>query len=174
MSVRRAGHVLRATPVAQRANRPMAAGSIVGPQSPLWDTPASLVSGDSPVYPINEFLTGGEGHAEVEFTVTREGATRDITALWARRPAFGKHLAAAVRGWRFEPARMDGLALPSTLRVEFDYSIDQGLRRAAFAEGQGIPARAREPALSAAPARRRRRFRGDFLRGGTVAAPGAR
>lgn len=115
-----------AAPVAQRANRPMAAGSIVGAQSPLWDTPASLVSGDAPVYPINEFLTGGEGHAEVEFTVTREGATRDITVISARRPAFGRHLAAAVRGWRFEPARMDGLAVPSTLRIEFDFSIDRG------------------------------------------------
>lgn len=115
-----------AAPVAQRANRPMAAGSIVGPQSPLWDTPATLVSGDSPVYPINEFLTGGEGHAEVEFTVTREGLTRDVTVISARRPAFGRHLAAAVRGWRFEPARMDGLAVPSTLRVEFDFTIDRG------------------------------------------------
>lgn len=115
-----------AAPTMHRANRPMQAGSIVGPASPLWDTPASLVSGDSPVYPINEFLTGGEGHAEVEFVVTREGTTRDIQVISARRPAFGRHLAAAVRGWRFEPARMDGLAVPSTLRIEFEFSIERG------------------------------------------------
>ena len=106
-----------------RANRWMEPGSIVGPASPEWDTPARLVSGKSPVYPIGQLLTGKTSSAEVAFTVAADGRTRDIHVVAADREVFGRHLAIAVRDWRFEPARKDGVGVPSPLSVAFDFTI---------------------------------------------------
>ena len=106
-----------------RANRWMEPGSIVGPASVEWDTPARLVSGKSPVYPIGQLLTGKTSSAEVAFTVAADGTTRDIHVVAADREVFGRHLAIAVKGWRFEPARKDGVAVASPLSVAFDFTI---------------------------------------------------
>lgn len=107
----------------QRANRWMAPGSIVGAESPQWDTPARLLSGKSPVYPIGQLLTGKASRAKVAFTVATDGATHDIRVVEADREVFGRHLAIAVREWRFEPARKDGVAVPSQLSITFDFMI---------------------------------------------------
>ncbi|HEY0179302.1 MAG TPA: TonB family protein [Dokdonella sp.] len=109
----------------RRANRPMPPGSIVGQPSPQWDTPASLLSGDSPVYPVEQFLTGKTGHAEIEFTVMPDGTTRDISVVSANRAVYGRHLAIAASGWRFAPARKDGRAVESRMRVEFEFEIER-------------------------------------------------
>lgn len=104
----------------------MAPGSIVGPDSVAWDSPARLLDGKSPIYPIEQLLTGKTGRAEVAFTVAADGSTRDIHVVEADRPAFGRHLAAAVREWRFEPARKDGAPMSSPMTVVFDFTIDHG------------------------------------------------
>lgn len=110
----------------QRANRWMEPGSIVGPESVQWDSPARLLRGKSPVYPIEQLLTGKTSYAEVAFTVAEDGSTRDIHVVEAERPVFGRHLAAAVQGWQFEPARKDGEPVASPMTVAFDFTIDRG------------------------------------------------
>jgi TonB family protein len=109
--------------VTQRPNRWMEPGSIVGPPSVMWDTPARLLKGKSPTYPIGELLTGKTSSAEVAFTVGADGATRDIHVVAADREAFGSNLAFAVKSWQFEPARKDGVGVPSPLSVAFDFTI---------------------------------------------------
>lgn len=108
-----------------RANRAMPPGWLVGAQSPAWDEPARFASGDSPIYPANQFLTGGEGRAAIEFTVAEDGTTRDITVTQASLPVYGRHLAAAAKNWRFEPARKDGRPVASPLSVDFEFSIER-------------------------------------------------
>ena len=110
----------------QRANRWLEPGSIVGPASVEWDTPARLLRGKSPMYPIGQFLTGKTGSAEVAFTVGVDGHTRDIHVVAADREVFGRHLAIAVRDWLFEPARRNGVAIASPLTVVFEFDIDRG------------------------------------------------
>lgn len=107
----------------QRADRAMAPGSVVAPESAQWDTPASLLSGNSPLYPIEQLMTGKAGYAEVAFTVDPEGKTRDIEVVRADQPAFGNHLAIAVKGWRFEPSRKDGHPVASRLEYGLCFQI---------------------------------------------------
>lgn len=107
----------------QRADRAMAPGSVVGPASVQWDTPARLLSGKSPAYPIGQFVTGKGGYAEVAFTVAPDGTTRDIKVVDADQPAFGNHLALAVKDWRFEPARKDGQPVASPLSFGLCFEI---------------------------------------------------
>lgn len=109
----------------QRSDRSMAPGSLVAPQSEQWDTPASLLSGKTPAYPISLFVTGKTGYAEVTFTVAQDGSTRDIKVIEADQPAFGDHLAIAVRNWRFEPARKNGLAIASSLNYGLCFEIER-------------------------------------------------
>ena len=109
----------------QRADRAMAPGALVAPQSEEWDTPATLVSGKSPAYPISLFLTGKTGYAEIAFTVAQDGSTRDIEIVDADLPAFGNHLAIAVRNWRFEPARKNGQAISSRLNYGLCFMIER-------------------------------------------------
>jgi len=109
----------------QHANREMAQGSVVGQASPEWDAPARLVGGMAPVYPIGQLLNGKTGHAEVAFTVGEDGRTRDISVTKADREVFGRHLAAAVKGWRFEPATKDGKPVASRLSFGLDFVIER-------------------------------------------------
>jgi TonB family protein len=111
---------------AHRSNRPMPPGSIVGQESPDWDTPARLATGDAPVYPANEYLTAGSGCAEVEFAVAADGSTRDVRVLQATRAVYGRHLAAAAGNWRFDPATRAGHPVASRMRVSFSFYVDHG------------------------------------------------
>jgi len=113
-------------PTVHSSNRMMQPGSIVGQADDGWDTPAVLASGRAPLYPANEFLTSGTGCAEVEFDVSDAGVPGKVEPVWASKPAYGHHLAAAVRGWRFEPARKDGHAVPSHMHLAFSFFIDHG------------------------------------------------
>ena len=110
-------------PPEQRANRPMAPGSIVGSPSPQWDTPARLLRGDAPIYPIGQLLNGKQGHAQVAFTVAEDGSTRDIRVGEATNAVFGRHAAIAVKGWRFEPAMLHGRPVASTLDIDLGFDI---------------------------------------------------
>lgn len=109
----------------QRADRAMAPGSVVGPQSQQWETPARLLSGKSPAYPIEQFVTGKTGYAEVGFTVAQDGTTRDIEIVDADQAAFGRHLAIAVKDWRFDPATKDGQPVASRLGYSLCFEIER-------------------------------------------------
>jgi|GEM_PF-1146733 protein TonB len=110
-------------PAEQRANRPLPPGYVVGAPSPQWDTPARLISGSAPVYPIGQLLNGRTGHAKVAFTVAEDGTTRDIAVGEATNAVFGRHAAIAVKGWRFEPAMKDGRPVASRLDVDLGFDI---------------------------------------------------
>lgn len=109
---------------AQRPNRWMEPGSIVGPASDQWDTPARLLRGKSPIYPITQVLNGKMSRAEVAFTVGIDGRTRDVRVVQADREVFGRHLAIAVRDWQFEPAERNGIPVVSTMRFQMDFTIE--------------------------------------------------
>lgn len=109
---------------AQRPNRWMEPGSIVGPPSDRWDTPARLLRGKSPIYPITQVLNGKMSRAEVEFTIGIDGRTRDVRVVQADREVFGRHLAIAVRDWQFEPAERNGIPVVSTMRFQMDFTIE--------------------------------------------------
>lgn len=84
---------------------------------PEVDTPPRLVGGRAPVYPISKTLRGPGGSATISFTIGVDGRTADIEILEATEEVFARHLVAAARKWRFEPARDGATAVP--VRVAF-------------------------------------------------------
>jgi protein TonB len=75
-----------------------------------------------PVYPREAARDGTEGWVQVEFTITPDGATRDLLVRDSEPKAvFDKAALDSVSKWRFEPVRRDGapVAQRAMLQVRF-------------------------------------------------------
>ena len=81
------------------------------------------ISGSAPIYPVNSLMRGGTGEALIEFTVTETGETADFVVLRATSDSFAAHSIAALKTWRFEPARKEGRAISIRARQPFAYKI---------------------------------------------------
>jgi TonB family protein len=76
----------------------------------------------APVYPREAQRKGVEGWVDVEFTIARDGSTRDLVVRDAERgEVFGEAALDSVRRWRFEPVMRNGEAVAqrAVLRVRF-------------------------------------------------------
>lgn len=81
------------------------------------DTPARLISGDNPIYPVSQVVHRRPGVAQVEFTINPDGRTGNLRVVSATNKYFGNHAIIAIRGWRFSPALKDGQ--PVSIRVQY-------------------------------------------------------
>ena len=86
-------------------------------------TPLRLIRGDPPVFP-HEMVQMGvrDGEARIAFSVDREGNVDDCLAIAYTNSEFARVSLAALRRWKFEPARFHGapIAVVSELNVSFE------------------------------------------------------
>jgi len=77
-----------------------------------------------PVYPIEASRRGIEGWAIVEFTIAKDGRTKDIRVVDSHpRKIFDRVSIDAVKKWRFNPRTVDGVAVEvkgETTRLSYD------------------------------------------------------
>jgi periplasmic protein TonB len=92
-------------------------GSVTGTEA----RPAfSVVSPDPPIFPW-QLPNGLTGDVIVEVTVDDQGAVTDTRLLQSLKPDIDDKVVATLRNWRFHPASVDGVAIPSRVDVHFHY-----------------------------------------------------
>jgi TonB family protein len=76
------------------------------------------------VYPPDAQRRSIEGWVDLEFTVTREGATRDIVVT-ASEPSrvFDKAASDVLRRWKFEPVIREGAPVDQRARIRMQFSL---------------------------------------------------
>jgi TonB family protein len=102
-----------------RAGTPM--GSLaLGPGSGIEAKPAiPLVFPDPSVYPWQ--LKGLQGDVIVEVTIDERGNVTATKILQSLQQDVDEKVIATLRGWRFRPASMDGVAISSRQDVHFHF-----------------------------------------------------
>ena len=70
--------------------------------------PAQLISQRDPVYPLAAKLANISGSVETHFKISTNGEVRDVTVTRGN-PALIRAAIDAVRGWRYVPARLNGI-----------------------------------------------------------------
>ena len=89
---------------------------------PSTEVPPKLVGGQTPIYPVQRLLAREDGYAIIEFDVTPEGATANVTKVESSHPAFASHSRIAVLDWTFEPAIQDGVPVAAHCSLHQTYS----------------------------------------------------
>jgi len=80
-------------------------------------TPPRKVSGDPAPYPDAARERGLKGAVTVDMVITEKGAPTEITVVESAGEVLNQALVEAVRNWRFEPARKDGVDVRVHWRV---------------------------------------------------------
>ncbi len=93
------------------------------------DSPPRLIRGEAPKYPIRQLRYGGGGFAEIGFVIDESGRTRDFTVIKTNYKYFAGAAIIAMKGWRFEPARLNGKPIAVPARVPFTFTTDRRLLR---------------------------------------------
>ena len=89
------------------------------------DEPARLVQTSKLVYPEEAFAKGIQGTVVVELVVDQEGRVAHAEVRESV-PALDTAALAAVRGWRFTPARLAGKPIASTASAPVAFTIRTG------------------------------------------------
>lgn len=79
-----------------------------------------------PRYPVAAARDGITGWVKLGFSIDETGAVTDIEVL-AAEPArtFNKEAVAALKRWKYQPKRQDGVAIKQTgLQVQLDFNLD--------------------------------------------------
>jgi protein TonB len=77
-----------------------------------------------PEYPRDAMREGVEGSIELRFTVKADGKVADIEVVTANPPqTFDRAAISALRRWRYEPRREDGVAVDSRTRVRLEFKL---------------------------------------------------
>lgn len=89
---------------------PPAQASAKGPMPrPVYQQP--------PVYPLAMRFSGLRGEVLIDFIVDLEGRPIKAHVVRSLNPAFDEPALTAVRAWRFEPGRIDGVPVGTRMRV---------------------------------------------------------
>jgi protein TonB len=100
-------------PVTRDANRPTAASDL------------EAVSLPEPVYPLGAWRARIEGWVQVEYTVTAQGATRDVEVVAAEpRGVFEAAATEAVARWRFRPRVVNGQPVAQRSAVTLRFNVE--------------------------------------------------
>jgi periplasmic protein TonB len=79
-----------------------------------------------PEYPPQAKDRGIEGWVLVQFTVTREGRTKDIVILDSQpKGIWDRATIRAVANWRYQPALKDGKPIEATVRVRPNFEMER-------------------------------------------------
>ncbi len=99
----------------------IATGSMFqGPQTGVEATPAlPLVFPDPDIYPWQ--LKGLQGDVIVEVTIDERGNVTDTKVLQSLQQEIDDKVIATLKGWRFTPAKVDGIAISSRQDVHFHF-----------------------------------------------------
>lgn len=110
-------------------------GSVVAPvlflvEPPLQpgstDAPPQVVFQEPPVFPAAARQAGVPGSVEIYGTIDVEGRTRDLVAVRSTHPIFERAALAAIRQWRFRPARQAGEPVACTFSQTFTFALSDG------------------------------------------------
>lgn len=110
------GYVLHAEP----ATAPVAPAATELPR---------LIEGNLPEYPLFARKMGQETILVIRCELDAEGR---VTAAEIEKPdgaLFEKRVLAAVKTWRFSPARIDGVAVPATVRIPIHFEMAKSVAR---------------------------------------------
>ncbi len=88
---------------------------------PRTETPAKLIAGRTPLYPVNRYLAEEDGHTDVAFDITALGRVENLTRIGSSHPSFYVSTREAIAEWQFAPAEQDGVAI--TVHCEFRQSF---------------------------------------------------
>ena len=72
---------------------------------------------------------GGGGFALIGFVIDESGRARDFRVVKTNYRYFAGAAIIAMKGWRFEPARLNGKSVAVHARVPFTFTMDQRLLR---------------------------------------------
>lgn len=106
----------RLAPPGASPSRPCVAGK------PCVVPPRKIVD-RSPSYPAAASAAGAEGFVSLEARITRDGMVEDIHPLVVDDNELGAAAIDAVRAWQFEPARLDGVALDTSMTITVEFSL---------------------------------------------------
>lgn len=77
-----------------------------------------------PVFPEEAIASGLEGHCDLEFTVTAEGKTADISVIECTNTLFEQPSIDALRKFRYKPRVVDGKPVPASgARNRFSFTL---------------------------------------------------
>lgn len=99
--------VMRAANAASRQDMPSVDKTICSSDVGC-DVPPQRLSGSAPEYPRDELISGRTGKVSILFTVNPDGTTSDFQVESATTKAFADASIAAIRQWKYEPAKFKG------------------------------------------------------------------
>jgi protein TonB len=80
----------------------------------------------APVYPDRARGRETEGWVELEYTVAKDGSTRDIVVTAAEPPSvFDRAALDAVKRWRYEPREVNGAAVDQRVKTRVRFRLDR-------------------------------------------------
>ena len=81
-----------------------------------------------PVYPADEKLAKTEGEVELEFILDPKGDVGDVRTVKSSNKNFEASAIAALKRWKFEPLKKDGIPISVRLHQQFIYNLDEETR----------------------------------------------
>lgn len=90
---------------------------------PWSPTPARVVAGRAPIYPVNRFIAGHDGYAIVEFEISDQGKAGNFVNVESSHSSFYAHTKLAIQDWTFEPAIIDGEPVTVHCRFRQDFTV---------------------------------------------------
>jgi TonB family protein len=92
------------------------------PPEMWYDTPPVIRGVLVPVYPYAQRRDGVSGKAKAAVLINETGGVSEVTVQEASQPEFGKAMAAALEGFRFDPAYNKGKPVPHIVSFEQIFS----------------------------------------------------
>lgn len=115
---------------ARREGKPVAATVrvpfiLVPPEDPVFGKgePPRPIKRTPPVYPFAMRSSGLRGDVVVEFVVDTEGRVKNPVVVRTLNPGFNEAALEAMRGWRFEPARLDGRPVNTRMQQAISFQL---------------------------------------------------
>ncbi len=87
------------------------------------DQPAVLLEQTEPDYTDEARIANHEGNVLLQVVVDTDGRARNISVLRHLGLGLDEQAVAAVRQWRFRPARRNGQQVPSTVRLQIAFRL---------------------------------------------------
>src|SRR5579862_1871934 len=85
--------------------------------------PAHLLKQTLPVYPALGKTARIQGVVVLEATITESGAVENVTVI-SGHPLLVEAALDAVRQWRYVPARLNGVAVPSSVSISVNFKLE--------------------------------------------------
>jgi TonB family protein len=86
-------------------------------------TPPEVVKRVDAIYPPEAIGSGQDGTVVLLVTVANDGAVTDAAVAETRGASLDQAAIAAVKQWQFRPARRDGEAISSRIRIPFTFAL---------------------------------------------------